>query len=275
MGGLIGYGTSDSAESVLSDSISSAQISAEYLVGGLAGRLDFIGVVSCSNEGSSVTATGYCIEGTEYYTYLGGYLGYGYTVTDCENGVSLSYSGKGSRIGGIAGYLQHTFSFCTNRGKITAPQCQYVGGLVGYAHVTEGGTVEQNRNTGSVVGYERVGGIAGELCAEGTGDCTLNLKKQNNSGSVGGLQYVGGIAGYLHAQSSRNYASPTYTILASELNNMGEVQGGENVGGLAGYAGTDSVSSALTGYQSLGAVQGGGTHSSKIFAELSNFIIHD
>ena len=146
---------------------------------------------------------------------------------------------------------------------------------MGYAHVTEGGTVEQNRNTGSVVGYERVGGIAGELCAEGTGDCTLNLKKQNNSGSVGGLQYVGGIAGYLHAQSSRNYASPTYTILASELNNMGEVQGGENVGGLAGYAGTDSVSSALTGYQSLGAVQGGGTHSSKIFAELSNFIIHD
>ena len=276
VGGLMGYGSSDSTESGITDSTSSAAITAEYVVGGLAGRLDGIRMVSCSNAGSSVTAKGYFIDGTVYYTYLGGYVGYGYAVHDCQNEVSLTYEGSvgGSHVGGIAGYLTHTFSSCSNSGEIHAPTCHSVGGLVGAARLSVGGVMEQNRNTGAVTGHDRVGGIVGELCGAGTDDCTLEIKKQNNSGLIMGMEYVGGIAGRVQAQSSRNFASPTFTILASDLNNAGEVQGTRYVGGLGGYMETDSTTSSLTGFQSVGNVVSGSSLSSVTFAEISNFIIN-
>ena len=273
VGGLLGYGSSDTGDSLISDSVSSAEVTAAYLVGGLAGKLDTVRLVSCSNDGSAVTATGYFIDDSAYYTYLGGYVGYGYIVNDCANAVDISYDLKGSYVGGVAGYLYHSFSSCTNSGDVSAPKSDLVGGLVGYAHIAGSCTVEQNRNTGDVTGYDRVGGIAGELYAENGYDCTLELKKQTNAGNITGNLYVGGIGGYMHAQASRSYASPIFTIMASELNNTGAIQGSENVGGLGGYISTDSSSSSLTGHLADGTVTCNGEYQSETFAEISNFII--
>ena len=273
VGGIIGYGYTDHSGSQLLDSYSSGAIVAEYYVGGLAGYLDYIQMNSCSNEGVTVTATGYFVENAVYYTYLGGYAGRGYIITECENAADISYLLRGSYVGGIAGYASGVVSSCVNSGLIYAPNSDCVGGIVGIAYLTAGGTMEANRNTGAVTGNNRVGGVVGKLYGQGRDSCTLTLKKQNNAGAVTGNQYVGGIAGEMNVNANY-YSSSTMTITASELNNAGAVTGTEYVGGLAGYVYTDSGSSALTGYSSVGTVSGQGSYTSDTFAQVSNFKIN-
>ena len=273
VGGIFGYGYTDDGNSLMLDSSSSGAIEAEYYVGGLAGYLDYIQMNSCLNEGVTVTATGYFVDGSTYYTYLGGYAGRGYIITECENAADISYLLRGSYVGGIAGYAYGAFSSCTNSGSIYAPSCDAVGGIVGYAYIAGGATIEGNRNTGAVTGNNRVGGIVGMLYGNAYDSCTLTMKKQNNTGTVTGNQYVGGIAGEMNV-NAYHYNSSTMTITASELNNMGDVTGAEHVGGLAGYVYTDSGSSALTGYSSVGTVSGSGSYTSETFAQTVNFKIN-
>ena len=58
VGGLIGYADFDNSESKISDSVSSGNISAEYMIGGLAGRLNNIIVDNCKNDGTHIKVTG-------------------------------------------------------------------------------------------------------------------------------------------------------------------------------------------------------------------------
>ena len=280
-GGLIGYGYSDTDGSKISASISSADITAEYIVGGLAGKLENICMESCDNADSTVTATGYYIEGSDYYTYLGGYVGHGYLIIDCHNAVALSYEIKGSYVGGLAGYAAVVPTASTNTATVYAPHSNYVGGLAGRAHAGWSMTSENNKNSGDVTGVNHVGGLFGYLSgSNGSGNNqTLTIKKYVNSGKVTGKQYVGGIAGEMHLEASRQYYSPVFTVTASEFTNTGAITGDENVGGFAGSVYTDSGSSALTGHSSTGSVAFTdgitGTYLSDTFAQVSNFIINE
>lgn len=272
VGGIFGYGYSDTSASSISDSSSGAKIKGEYYVGGLAGCLENIQMQSCSNAGSAVTANGSIFENSEYLTYLGGYVGRGYSVNDCTNAANISYDKTGSYIGGIAGYLTSTFSSCDNSGRILAVHSDYVGGIVGYANISSGSCkIELNNNSGSVNGHDRVGGIAGEIRVTNQNAGTLDIKKQTNSNSISGVKYVGGLVGYIYADSSRS----SLTVVASDFTNKAVIMGNENVGGLAGYILTDSTSSSLTGYSASGTIVCNGQNHSITFAEVKNFKINE
>ena len=278
-GGLIGYGYSDTGSSKISGSISSANIIAEHTVGGLAGKLENICLESCDNAGSTVTATAYYIDGSSYFTYLGGYVGYGYLITDCHNTIDLSYEIKGSYVGGLAGFTQTVPTSCTNAGNIYAPQSNFVGGLAGYANAAWGMTSENDKNTGNVTGIYHVGGLFGKIYGSNGYDQTLTLKKYTNSGTVTGVQHVGGIAGEIYTYADRSYNSPIFTVTASEFTNTGAITGEEYVGGFVGVIYTDSGNSALTGHVSTGTVAFAesvtGTYISETFAQSTNFKINE
>ena len=271
VGGLLGYGYTDTTNSKILDATSSADITAEYYVGGLAGKLENIAITSCSNEGSTVTATGYLIDNTNFNAYVGGYVGYGCMVTNCTNAVDITYDLKGRYIGGIAGYLTNVFTSCTNSGDINAPQSDYVGGIVGYSHIPGTCTVQLNTNTGSITGNDYVGGIMGRLTAYNDYGCTLTLIKLTNEGTVTGNQLVGGMAGSIYAETYRD----AFTITANTWKNEGALNGSDYVGGLVGEISTDSGSSSLIAFTSNGSVTCTGEHQSITVAGITNFIINE
>ena len=260
VGGLIGDGYAEWTDSQLTGE-SSGAITAEYMVGGLAGRLQNIGLVSCSNLGSTVTATKYeLVTGSSpaYNAYLGGYVGYGYRIVGCENTTAITYAEKGNYVGGIAGLATGEIQNCSNTAAITATKSSYVGGLVG--RVTFGGTrtLSELKNSGSVTGANRVGGMFGELhnnFSDRYSTHTMSLQSiQNNGAITGSNDYVGGIAGYLYHYNSHDSSA---ILSAVECANTAKVVStGAYVGGLFGYAYAESGSSTLMTSSASGAVSG-------------------
>ncbi len=251
VGGLLGYVYTDNGASKISNSTSSAVITAESYVGGIAGHVENLQIISCSNVDSSVNATGYTISGTTYYGYVGGYVGYGYYVEDCHNAVEINYTQKGGYVGGIAGRLLNRIVESSNTANIQAEQASYVGGLVGNITCFGTYTMAGLTNSGSVSGLDYVGGIIGEMINvreeyDLDSHYTLTLKAFKNSGVVNGNNRVGGILGNVNCRVTGTYADGSVIILASNLTNSGNVTGNYYVGGHIGYAYSDNGSSQLS-----------------------------
>ncbi|MDE6373845.1 MAG: hypothetical protein K2L72_05030, partial [Clostridia bacterium] len=261
-GGFIGYGSA-TAISTITGSTSSATIEGEYMIGGLAGQLATVKLVECSNEETVIKATGYKIDGTSYYAYVGGYVGSGYAFENCHNTVAINYTERGIYVGGIAGYANGEFSGCTNTAAITAENANYVGGIVGYVSLSYDVTLTSLTNSGEVTGKDYVGGISGSInfyttVKGGTGSTftyTLTLSKMTNNGEVRGENQVGGIIGRTTADGKNNgsYASCYAKITASQFNNAGNVTAISYVGGLIGY-GSATTASNITGSVSSGEI---------------------
>lgn len=254
VGGFVGYGYAES-ESQLSGNSCGVITAEEGYVGGLAGRLQNVGLVDCSNEGSLVRANKYILSGTSYYVYLGGYVGYGYKLVNCHNSEDIIHTEKGDFVGGLAGRIDGLqVENCSNHGDVTASKSAYVGGLVGYAYTTYGRTYQVLNNTGDVTGTEQVGGIFGRLHDEFSDrytTYTLTLQDLNNSGTVTGSEHaVGGLIGYLYAYNSHDSGAK---IVGTELKNTGNVTGKCYVGGLIGDGYAELTNSQLTG-ESSGAI---------------------
>ncbi|MBR1867113.1 MAG: hypothetical protein IJ800_00830 [Clostridia bacterium] len=243
VGGLIGYADFDNSESKISDSVSSGNISAEYMIGGLAGRLNNIIVDNCKNDGTHIKVTGYYADGNEYYAYTGGYVGSGFVVKNCDNAVEINYTSIGGRIGGIIGCASGDIINCSNTANITAEQSKRVGGVIGESVLSGSGSLTNLSNSGKIKGNNCVGGIIGRFydTIYSSSQYTVNLNRLTNVGEIVGGNYVGGIAGYLYGT---NTWSSSYKIKmsASGLTNESNITASNYVGGLIGYVNFDGES---------------------------------
>ena len=259
MGGLIGYAYLD-GESTISNSSSSATITAEYFVGGLVGNVTNLKLDASSNEGTAIVVTGYQTVDANYYAYAGGYAGRGYSVTNCNNEISITYTSIGGRIGGIAGYSDGVITNCTNAGDIIATKSSCVGGIAGELNRIGTYTLTTLTNSGAISGKDNVGGVFGKINNNQTNNYnynnyTLTLSRSTNKGSVIGTNNVGGIVGYLYANHTRSDQS--ISMSSTNLTNTADITGVSSVGGLFGYVYFDATSN-LADYTQSGAVNGTG-----------------
>lgn len=252
VGGVFGYANGNNGSVIYSASVK-ANITGEYYVGGIIGRTETITIRNCTNEGSTVSATSYLTNESNFYVWLGGYVGSGYEVVDCVNTVAINYNSRGSYIGGIAGYLSYGATNCENTASVVG--CSDVGGVIGYLHAAADTTTSKLKNSGAVSGVSAVGGIIGKYDSVSTS----TLSAIENSGSVTASgNAIGGIVGYL------NCASNTFT--AADLKNTGNVSSEKyEVGGIFGYAFANQANSivkhctssaSITGTETVGGLVG-------------------
>ena len=220
--GVLGY-ISGNTSSLIINSISSSDITGEYYVGAIAGESINVKISECSNAGSTVSATSCMIDGNNYYAYLGGYVGKGYIVEKCINESDINYISRGSYVGGIAGYLTHSITECSNNGAVKG--YHHVGGLAGYISSGTSVTLSTLTNSGEISGNTYVGGIVGLWNYSNT----FVVSGCENTGNVTGTDNVGGIAGRLTMASNN-------LLTISGLCNSGDITAKEGwVGGLFGY----------------------------------------
>ncbi len=258
VGGLVGHVYADRSGYINVSSSTNCSVSAEYMVGGLAGYLESTSMSDCSNEGMTVTATGSQMDGTVYNAYLGGYVGRGTSISGCDNAVELMYTHGGRFVGGIIGYATGAVNDCNNTANITAADSEYVGGLVGHANVYGNVTIANLTNSGNIKGKIRVGGLFGNL-EDNTSDHynnhTLTLSQLTNTGAVTAEgNYAGGIAGRIYGN---NADTMSVYIVATVLTNRGTItSGGSHVGGIAGYVDADVVGGGFTTVENYAVITG-------------------
>ncbi len=265
VGGLVGYGYSNSSSSVITESSVTGTITGKYYIGTLAGKLETIGIKSSINTNSKLIVSGYLNENQVHYAYVGGFVGYGYFVSDCTNDVEIKYTEDGIYVGGIAGYTTGTITNCSNVKDITASKSSYVGGIVGYNGVSGTLTYENNINTGTVKGNEYVGGLFGYIqnyvgLYQGSNPTyTMILSNHTNTGEITGVNYVGGIVGYIKVYGTNTYYSSSRCYLEIDIveaNNTSNITGETYVGGLVGYGYSNSSSSVITESSVTGTITG-------------------
>ncbi len=261
VGGLFGYGYSDSALSVIEDAINNSKITAVARLGAIAGELSTINLTNPSNLGSTIISTETSIEGTSKYVYLGGYVGKAVNtnIENATNNSEINYSGtscEGDYVGGIAGWSSGTFTDCKNTAKINAPKSNYVGGICGDSTKSYNYTIKGVINSGDVIGSTYVAGIFGRwydvYYVTDSSARVVNAVGFENSGKIKGSgNYVGGLMGYAHFEapyydySYSNKYNGTLAIVLRSPKNLGDVEGNLYVGGLVGKIVTDSGTSLI------------------------------
>ena len=238
--GLFGYFSAKSGTAITA-SASLADVTGEYYVGGVAGEVVNVLITGCANEGSTITATSYFIEGENYYAYVGGYVGKGHAIEYCANHSNINYTSRGMYVGGVAGYVS-TVKECVNHGNVNGYDC--VGGVAGHISASGAQMLSNINNTGNIKGKAYVGGFVGEWIYNNT----FVLEFCINSGNVEGTHHVGGMVGFLNGNGQ--------LLTARELENTGNVTASEEiVGGLFGYISTNT-SSVISNSKSSAAIQG-------------------
>ncbi|NDC75734.1 hypothetical protein EBZ70_10725, partial [bacterium] len=196
----------------LSQSVSTATVSAgSSYVGGLVG-LFYSGSLSQSSATGSVTSTG----GQQVGGLVGQYNVGGGTISDSfATGSVSAESGGGYFAGGLVGYLSQgaiTRAYAT--GNVSA-QYHYVGGLVGYADGNSGdiSSVYATGNVTSTAG-ERVGGLIGH--SERTVSSALA------TGNVtAASHFVGGLIGASYRNVTAAQSTGTVTATGTDRRYVG------------------------------------------------------
>lgn len=224
VGGIAGYAKSgDLKESVIENAVCKANIKGEAYVGCIAGNLISIKVNDCENTGSTLTATGTITEKNTRCAYVGGFVGAGGEVANCTNEVEIRYTGGGSYVGGVIGYVNLSIN----------PD------VVTFKNVS---------NNAPVSGASYVGGVAGYIYCE---YITLQIESAENTANITGTgDYVGGIVGYGRASDYDGY------VYIYDSNNSGNIQGNTYVGGIMGYGRASYNGSMISGCSSTGSVSG-------------------
>ena len=241
VGGITGYIHQDPDNTgQLIDSSSCANIIALYKVGGLVGWIDnSVNVGNCSNEGSTVIATSYYTEDSVYKVFIGGYFGKSQgSITGCDNKVKITYEDKGNYVGGITGYMYGDISDCNNTADITATKSSNVGGIAGYVDSSYTRTYARITNTGNIIGVNYIGGLFGRTYSnfDANANYTVTYSTLSNNGKVNGTKYIGGIAGSISNNDWHTYYGTRYTQTKVErVTNTGDITGTDYVGGIFGY----------------------------------------
>ena len=245
VGGIFGRVNGQSG-SIVRDASVSADIAGEYCVGGIVGKTESVAISHCTNEGSTVSASSYDSDGTYFWVWLGGYVGYGYSVDNCVNTVEIKYNARGSDVGGIAGALLHAPTNCENTASISGYGS--VGGIAGCIWTNAALNINNLKNSGNVSGNASVGGIIGYYGLSG-GAVTTTLTSLENSGAITGAENL--VAGIIGCHDNK-----TGVIHASHLKNTGDVTGGtQDIGGLFGYV-IGSTSSVIQSSSSSANIVG-------------------
>ncbi len=188
-----------------------------------AGLGGVVGVNNANGTVGLVDSLGITNGGDELYLHVGGVIGYNLGKLSSAYNESI-VSGR-NQVGGIIGLnaAGGVVTDIVNAGSVTGwdfsngERSYNVGGLIG----TNGGSVTNGRNNGTITGTENVGGMVGTN-QEGA---TLTNLVNDSSANITGEQYVGGIAG-----SNAGEISAT----DSNLINRGSITGNKFVGGVAG-----------------------------------------
>ncbi|MBR5439459.1 MAG: InlB B-repeat-containing protein [Clostridia bacterium] len=272
VGGLMGRVYTDSSQSNFIETSSIANVKAEAITGALFGEAETVKLTATTNEGSTLTATGTYVDGTNNYAYVGGYVGraYNVTITDSVNTVNVDYSGElclGNYVGGFTGYSSGIFTNVENKATVYAPNVNYVGGISGALVRTHAYNIENVKNTANITGNTYVAGIFGYWLNEhNTKDNSARRVDANNFTNTGDIigsgNYVAGLIGYLKFDAPYYYIkyegewNGQQMLYMKDAVNSGNVTGVENVGGLMGYCYTDSSTSELFTYTQTGVVTG-------------------
>lgn len=190
------------------------------------------------------------------------------TVQDLNLKGSITCRGEASYIGLLCGENKGTLTNVSVSGKISAPYCDYVGGIAGNSTTSRitgctsnveiearnyvGGIAghiiavrsasvifENNKNKGAITGESYVGGIAGRFIPEdGKNNDIITVNHVKNEADINGSkQYVGGLFGDLEGKYSYLSYDPYYSyIKLTDSHNIGVITGNDYVGGLIGYS---------------------------------------
>ena len=246
VGGIFGYAGSDNAASRITKTSSCGTVTANAIVGGLAGQLSLVQLVECSNAGTQVIANSYTSNATTYYAYVGGYVGMGYHVENCHNASDITYNERGSYVGGIAGTLA-TMVNCSNTASITANKANFVGGLAGCSDAAGSTSYVDLTNSGAVVGVNYVGGIVGYFNNHATwtyNDAVyyVTIRNINNTADIVGSNYVGGLIGLINAQITGSGSDGYVIVNILDSASNGNITGTTSVGSYIGETYSDSIS---------------------------------
>ena len=192
-------------------------------------------------------------------TYASASAGFTVTIRNCvaEDGVTIGYTGKESKIGTFADRINGTIENCTSNATVKGKN--YVGGLIGTMDNAMGKcTVRNSSFHGTVSGSNYVGGIIGggysnDNSAPNGG--RPNLIGNTVDGTVTGGSCVGGITGgdqYV-AQTRANVA---HSVTGNTF--TGTVSGSQYVGGIIGYYNSLNVYDNVVGNKYSGADKGVG-----------------
>lgn len=274
VGGVFGYATADSGSSHITNVNSTGVITAKSHVGGLAGWLANIKLLSCDNVGSQIVATSYTSNETTYYAYVGGYVGYGYYIENCHNTVAITYPERGSYVGGIAGATNANIVNCSNSANILAEKASYVGGIMGLLSTTGNLTLTDLTNSGEIVGTNYVSGLIGYLNNHATWayndtNYSISLRNLHNTADISGVTYVGGLFGRINAQITGSSSDGTVSVTILESSNSGNITGNESVGSYIGAFYSDRTST-INGYVLEGSVNGETTSLATLVGVQSN-----
>lgn len=253
VGGLVGDNADE--HSILTNLVndSSAEILGVEYVGGIAGSN--AGKITADKENDNLVNRG-SITG---HTYVGGVAGLNTgTITNTNNDVELHVNtavngGSGAKyFGGVVGQNgtdstnstginDGVIENATNTNTITAPDAEYVGGIVGW-NTSQGKLVGMgNSNEGTVIGGSYVGGVIGKNDAAIGGKNNAQVGITNEGTVIATKGGAGGLIG-------ENNAAITNTVMI----NRGEVHGNNsNDGsGTGGLIGTNNEKGDIT-YSSL------------------------
>lgn len=222
------------------------------------------GLIGYVHAGEGVTLKNSSLTSNTYGTdQVGGLIGLSVSATTIENcrndGGNIQASGM--QAGGLVGQATGSISFnssCVNQGNVEVTG-DYAGGFVGQANKVRlsGGRSQANvtaggKYSGGYVGY------AGDLTAEGIDLPTITGTVIGNE-SIGGLAGSAGKAsvsnvklGYIvgQAASTTKYTGGLIGLLDKGTFNQctftGSVQGGEKTGGIVGYQQGGEIKTCVT-----------------------------
>jgi hypothetical protein len=196
------------------------------------------------------------------------------TIVDLtvSGSVTSTVGSSGNAVGGVVGYNSGTIQNVTNTATVKAEECYNVGGITGFNNGYYGATgtfssdakgfILNSANSGTITGFDKVGGIAGENAG--------TIEACSNTGAVNGKDAsrsgIGGITG-----RNGNNDTATETGIIRNCYNWGAISSGTAddassrgrwVGGIAGFQ--NSLSSctncynigALVGYKDVGNTVG-------------------
>jgi len=254
----VGGGVVGSAEGPMSGLTSTATVTGDYYLGGLAGMVSTAGALTNSSSSGNVTGS----------SSVGGAAGLvSGTSPTCGTLTSVTTSGSisgTSQVGGLIGYVDcYSVVRSSSSATVTATSIQ-VGGLVGYENIR--GSITGSYFTGQVQGSEQVGGIAGasrSTITDTYSSGTVTATASPNGGRAGGL--VGWLLN--GAVLTRTYATGSVTAPAS---------GSPTVGGLIGYYTGGTISSSGWDTQTTGQTTSGGTGANGYTTQqMRDYVLYD
>ena len=158
-------------------------ISKSSFTGGLLG-MAMMGVVSNSYYEGNISSI-------DYVGGIGGAMEAG-TIRDCYAKGNITATGNNGYVGGLmGGIMGGSINNCYTEDITVTSNGSSVGGLLGFTEMTQ---INNSHSTGSVEGYENVGGLIGY--------CNSPVSNSYSECDVHGYNYVGGLIGGLDSDGS-------------------------------------------------------------------------